>query len=392
MRRRKPYFEDGRWRFQFHGRRYGFPAESQAVAALEQLEAAERPQEAPRGIAGLIASYTARCRGAHATSQLLRFNEFAGHHPLSAVSTRILDDYHEHLRTQIALRRTWNKRRQLWEIKPTGEPLSAETVRKHVAYAAAALHWGYDRGWVLGADGRPLKIPIPKLDVSPLRPKPIDRDELGDLAGELIGARCKRAAAICRFILESGCRPGEARKLEWSEVDVARRVVVLPENKTARRRADGKPRIFGLSAEALEILRNQPRVNRWVFLSRLGKPYSEKGLGAILRRKGFGIYRLRHTWAQAAADAGIAKEVILDQMGHATSRMVDHYCDVARAHRQRAAESVGGLSRAVLPPATPKAEPGLDRRRRASARTRKSSQAKSGTAGIGRSRQRRAGA
>jgi integrase len=67
---------------------------------------------------------------------------------------------------------------------------------------------------------------------------------------------------IIRLLLLTGQRRNEIGMLQWSEVDLARKLIVLAPERTKNSRSHEVP----LSAQALAILARQPRRNSSDFL------------------------------------------------------------------------------------------------------------------------------
>jgi len=84
------------------------------------------------------------------------------------------------------------------------------------------------------------------------------------------------------------CRPGELRKLEWSEVNFEERRIEIP----AKKMKQEEPHIIPLADQALVILENQYKVSnnsRYVFPNArtLSRPLSENGIRTALRTMGY---------------------------------------------------------------------------------------------------------
>ena len=60
---------------------------------------------------------------------------------------------------------------------------------------------------------------------------------------------------VIRLLLLTGCRRSEIGELKWSEVDLAARIITLPEARTKNKNRHVVP----LTDQALEILQSQPR-------------------------------------------------------------------------------------------------------------------------------------
>lgn len=146
-----------------------------------------------------------------------------------------------------------------------------------------------------------------------------------------------RKALMFRLVAESGCRPIEACRLEWSWVDEKNRVIVIPvdQHKTGWRHGDD--RIFGLTVEmashlgALRAIKDHcTGYSQWVFAVR-GQGYAPTRQGfdhwfSDLRRAaitaGFLIpptitlYSFRHSLVTQARQGGISYRDLAVHMGH----------------------------------------------------------------------------
>lgn len=334
-RRPSIYFADGSYRFSHAGKKFRFRTRAAAWAALEHIQPAD-PTRRPTVISEMIDAYLARraiARGSEAefARQMIReFNDFCGRCGAPAVADiprTILYDYLAHLRSRQQRRGKTRRARQ--------RPLSAETIRKKLRYASAVLTWGNRQGWLPQVIDRPTLAPVP------FRGRQLSPSELARLHAVLASPRCRRVLPLVRFLLETGLRPGEARRLRWDQVTGD--MLVIEQHKTARH--GGRPRMVPLSPTASRILREQRNDTPHVFPSSTGRPYTPSGLSSILRRHGLSIYRLRHTWAQAAVEAGVQREVIAAIMGHANSRMLEHYVTLHDSRLRAAALRLDGLSR-----------------------------------------------
>jgi integrase len=120
-----------------------------------------------------------------------------------------------------------------------------------------------------------------------------------------------------KLLILTGQRRDEIGKLRWSEIDIARRVISLPRERTK----NGKPHDVPLSGPALAILESQPRFGEYVF-GRCGiKDWSHKKaeLDAKLQLEHWVVHDLRRTAATRMVDLGIlphAVEAVLNHYGH----------------------------------------------------------------------------
>jgi integrase len=150
-----------------------------------------------------------------------------------------------------------------------------------------------------------------------------------------------RFRQICVFLWFTGCRPGEAAKLEWRHVDFKRNRIVLPEHKTARRQKRPGPRIIPLHPVMVRLLtwiRNLKQPGDHVFLTHRKTPWNKNTLCQRLHRarrllsipKDAKLYGMRHAFGTRGVTSGAVDLKTLAQlMGHTTTRMTEHYLHLA---------------------------------------------------------------
>jgi len=124
------------------------------------------------------------------------------------------------------------------------EEVSPQTVIHELGVITRALKYQQqEKGYVF-------KWGIPKTR-NPKKPKGRDRrlkgDELERILSQLPD---KRMRIFVLFAIETGMRRGEIIKSEWSDIDLERQTLHIPETKT------GIPRTIPLSTKAVGLLRN----------------------------------------------------------------------------------------------------------------------------------------
>lgn len=134
------------------------------------------------------------------------------------------------------------------------------------------------------ADLRGALIPQPVKHYPALTdPKDVARlaVSIDNYSGTLV-VRCALRLAMLLFV-----RPGELRRMEWTELDFEKKEWRVPAEKMKMRR----PHIVPLSRQAIEILEEiRPHTGRgqYVFPGRTpSRPLSENGLGVALKTMGF---------------------------------------------------------------------------------------------------------
>lgn len=235
--------------------------------------------------------------------------------------------------------------------------LAPRTIRHNVSVIRKVMRWCADesRGWLSSVPASP---PMPRADRTP---RDIPTETLGDVVNRVPA----RSWPIVGFILNTGCRPSEARRLRWSHVRIKDGFCQLPavESKTGHR--TGRSRTIWLTPEAVEIVKvehdkylkrvieeakkrkrqggklTDVPVDDFVFLTRLRGPYRPSGLRTILRRAGWSrTYSLRHTFAQNALDQGKPIEVVAALLGHSDLRTVQVYAQIRNQRARQEAVSL----------------------------------------------------
>lgn len=141
-------------------------------------------------------------------------------------------------------------------------------------------------------------------------------------------------ADMMAFTLATGLRRGNVTGLQWSQVDLVRRLAWIHPDQAKARKAIAVP----LNAEAVLILR------RWIgrhpthVFSFNGKPITQvstKTWYAALERAGIEDFRwhdLRHTWASWHTQQGTPLHVLQELGGWESPEMVRRYAHLAAEH------------------------------------------------------------
>lgn len=247
---------------------------------------------------------------------------------------------------------------------------SAQTRRHKLSMMIRLLRHAHKMEWLE-------RLPdIPKLPAVTTEPKDIPIADLSKIFEALNDPRRRYASRILRFILATGCRPGEARLLEWSMVHIPQGMCRLPRHKSAHR---GKVRTIYLNPAARAVLedvaKNGGPCSGYVFVTSRGNPYTASGLRSIIRRLGATPYALRHTFAQHFLDQGHSIDDLRKLIGHSpNSKITQAYAEI----RDERALAVSANLAPPLPlgPPSPRTEgssaPSKKRPRKKKPKTRKS--------------------
>jgi integrase len=179
-------------------------------------------------------------------------------------------------------------------------------------------------------------------------------DELRRIGSAL--AACEKAGGIdiyaslaIRLLLFTGARLNEILSLQWSWVDLDRRLLILPDSKTGRK-------VIRLSEPAIAVLKDTPRLalNPYVIvgarpgqhLVNLQKPWQRVCEAACVDR--VRLHDLRHTFASIAALKGNSLPTIGALLGHRSSSTAARYTHLQQDHIAAANDEIGkALSEAM---------------------------------------------
>ena len=163
------------------------------------------------------------------------------------------------------------------------------------------------------------------------RPKPLPRNRAmseKEFRALLKGERSIRFKIFLYSLWATGCRPKEARTLQWEHVCEGR--WVLPVHKTVHK--TGKPRIVYLNAsmqKLMTVLRRHS-TSKSVFLNCRGKSWSSNSIRMRIEklRKKLGLandlcaYLIRHAFGTNAIVNGVDVATVAELLGHTSLEMV----------------------------------------------------------------------
>ncbi len=203
---------------------------------------------------------------------------------------------------------------------------------------------------------------VPEFEMIPVKivsEEPLSEAEMA----ALIRACPSRLRMLVGFILETGCRSGEARNLTWDCIDPQTGMVEFRSREDWRPKTDQSERKVYLSVELMTALGKFPREGRYVFSGRVpGKPIGSfrKALAAASLKAGITRngqpyaakpHMLRKSRAtQLALDPQVAMPTVQKQLGHAPGSSVTAkvYVRVPDAELRSLAKPLAGLDWASL--------------------------------------------
>lgn len=347
----KPHLSKGYWRVRMNGetiwlgKHTGPTPRDPKKARMPRDVAAEwyrlkaeatrptTPSDRPELIAGAVTRWLDLNPKPIYENWLKPLVEYAGGERLDSIDADFLNRYHVHLTATKAKRRRFDKATKTWAMIETDQQLKPETVRHYIRTATAVLKWAHKRKFL------PEVPELQRLAKSAPKARDIAWSRVVEILDGMNG-RASRAANILRFIAYTGCRPSEACHLRWDHVHLHVGVCVLHDHKSVDDTGEARTIYVGDgdAADLLRELADDGPTDGLVFRTQSGEQYTPSGLRSILKRHG-GItpYQLRHSYAQAQADAGESLDDIGALLGHADRRSTKRYAKVRDARAKAAA-------------------------------------------------------
>lgn len=204
---------------------------------------------------------------------------------------------------------------------------SAATVNRKLSSLGKMLRHAYRRRTI------PRLPLIEKLREQRGRLRWLTREEAAQLLASFEGDTDARN--LTRFLLATGCRLGEALRVEWRDVHGGR--VTFEDTK------NGQSRSVPLTADVLALLEGCSRTGRRVFAN-LDEDSFRRRYYRARDRAGLGsdvvIHTLRHTVASWLVQEGLDSRVVQEYLGHRTLAMVQRYAHLAPSTLDKAASAL----------------------------------------------------
>jgi integrase len=160
----------------------------------------------------------------------------------------------------------------------------------------------------------------------PPQGRPRSRRLQGDEEQRLLAAcRDARNIWVAHFValaIETGMRRGELLTLQWSNVDLERRIALLPVTK------NGESRGVPLSSRAIAILRGLPASSNGRVFGELTADALKHSFKRAVRRagiKGLRLHDLRHEATSRFFEKGLNVMEVASVTGHKTLQMLKRY-------------------------------------------------------------------
>lgn len=167
----------------------------------------------------------------------------------------------------------------------------------------------------------------------------------------------ERFRQVLFFLRYTGTRPSEMAVLNWDDIHLDRRVIILRHHKTSRMQRQPRPRVIPLVPLVVKLLirikRQQPRNNKRVFLTSRGTCWNRNNLSLRMRRlrkkanlpDDVVLYGIRHRFGTQSIVNGVQLKTLAELMGHTTTRMTEHYVHLGGQDSHLAAAMQQAVSR-----------------------------------------------
>jgi len=239
--------------------------------------------------------------------------------------------------------------------KQLAEGFSTATINRSLACLRRMLR-------IACEDGKLQSVPIIRLQKEPPARKGFLTEEKFE---ELLGVLPSHLRPLILFLYWCGVRLGEARAIEWPQVDLEKRLVRLEEDQTKNASA----RIVPLPAVLVETLTKVDKKAGRVFDDtnlrvEWARACSAVGLGKMEDREseegnqwkryaGLIVHDLRRSAIRNLVNAGIPERVAMGISGHKTRSVFDRYHivsteDVSNAMQRLETASLNGQKKAAI--------------------------------------------
>lgn len=201
-------------------------------------------------------------------------------------------------------------------------PVQAQRIQ---AILSGILNYAFNRDWIE-------YNPATKIQLSTKKAKRNKPKKNIDLSNEQVLALwngfdkySKVTGSLFKILLVLGQRSGETRQMEWTEIDLNKKLWTIPRTKTKNGLEHFVP-LTGLAIEIIEEMKPISEHKTFVFESPtlIGKPLgaSSKAAERIRERtkvSDFNIHSLRTTAATKMASLGVSPQVLSKVLNHKTS-------------------------------------------------------------------------
>ncbi len=215
--------------------------------------------------------------------------------------------------------------------------LKVNSVRNHLHTVYAYLRYLVEND-VLPADILQKKI---RIKLPEVLPKAIPAEDLKQILSVVTGVRDR---ALILLLLHTGMRIGELLRVRMADIVLSERKILL---YLGEKNLHGRTVFYSTTAELAlnKWLTTRVKTSEYLFHGYAGKPLCYVAAWAImkdalqkagLKRKGYSLHSLRHTFATNMLNAGLRLEVLQQLLGHLTIDITLRYARIADVTREDA--------------------------------------------------------
>jgi len=200
-------------------------------------------------------------------------------------------------------------------------------------------------------DNKEIKLTVPRFPTITIN-QPETNWIDNEMQKRLIETIPARHRPVFQFLMTYGCRPGEARALQHSDINYKLGLITIQRTFSERVLCDvtktKKSRELPLFKDMAEMFRRLPRSleQPFVFLFK-GKPYNNNTLGDIWRAAckriglaGVCLYEgTRHSAASQLVNRGVPLQVVMELLGHSNIRMTLRYSHISAETLRKSIDS-----------------------------------------------------
>ena len=310
MRQPKPFFRKftKSWYVQIRGKQINLGRDrKQAWARYRQLTASPEELDAHtttvHGLFDLYLAWVQKNRSAATYDAARRYlSSFARTLPKSLVVSKLAPSY---ITTWMSDHATWG-----------------DTTRNDaISHVQRAFHWAVNQRLLT-------RYPLPKLEDKPSRKRREVVYSPAEFQAILNAIPDREFRDLLEFLWETGCRPIEARILEATHVDIAKKIAILPPSSNKTRKAE---RVIILNQKATEICRRLvcQHPDGAIFRNTRGRPWTKDSINCRFQRlkKKLGkqkmcAYGIRHSYATEGLKNDVDPVSLAMLMGHQDASMV----------------------------------------------------------------------
>lgn len=328
----------------FHrGQRHDFILDG-TKAEAKQFEAAKRVEFRaldPVTAGRTVPSFSEFCRGAYRTHALEHLKKRTWSNRTYTIAN-LVEHFGSLKLTEIQVGTVDEYKRQRRHV----DGIKASTINDELKVLRAILAYASELG-----------VPVSRAKFKDLPTHGVKRRAIAWTEREVerllakVRERAPELEAIVVFLLNTGCRKGEALALEWRSVDLKRRLVSIEPSEEWQPK-DGEARLIPISDALYPWLKKKGRSKRWVFPNRKGERFAywpQRGFDAAraAAKLAGGPHTCRHTFATHFLYGNPDLHLLARLLGHSTSYVTELYSHLLPDHLAMARNvvSLGGPRR-----------------------------------------------